>query len=796
MRSDAQPPNRDWTDDSANRTHTLPGVTAEDKGLGVYGITLAGSATGNGTLRPACDGNPNGNYCPQAWTAYGFSYQLNEGITSNLSLTPQDIVDRTGTPVTWTEKIDRTAPTIAVSDDLGTLTSTPVTDGQDLFAGTVTATDGSVTGTNSDRRSGVKTLKFLIDGAEIDSAMSDPACIDSCAVALPEYTFSYDEYQPGSTHELKVIAVDRLDHPATKTWSVKVPAPSDYGDLLSSWRTKVEAGVDAGSPLPLTGSMPAVPADWSTPDACEGSTAAVGACFDRTKQWISAVQTWISSNRLTALDFSNLPEMPTYGWAPIVTASDLTYAMHRGFEIIKKSTVLTDLTARSRVALTFHVPQTPAQVLAVLGSPVLTQGVELRGVFEPGGMAVTGAASQSPLQLTADQITRFYNDQLALVQRQTASLNDSIADPGGDDGTFLEDDDLQAAQTRLAQMNRMATALNERQPYITGIVADVSVAQLSALVALPGAALKTLGSSSLLDPDDSSGLLNRTLENSSTDAEVAAWRASGQPPADSSTSARLAEPDLTQAAALDIINGKTCRQLGESVRALNIPDSFMPNRESARITLKDGNDKVSQLRMRWTLPGALRWFCGAPAAKRGFEPDTKPRDNGIVNGPTAEPRWSGNWTDSGWLSDLPKPYKDDLACGTLANCDNTDVYKVSTYPDFSIGSGNPSALHYGALYSTSFETDTGDTNSGVAYIRGQQNEKAKSKLENGYCRTRSLASFHVYLDRYCMFGRGKYKFMSITVPNQRFKNRKYSWLPDDRPSDYTVIGTGKGSGGR
>jgi hypothetical protein len=62
MRSDAQPPNRDWTDDSANRTHTLPGVTAEDKGLGVYGITLAGSATGNGTLRPACDGNPNGNY--------------------------------------------------------------------------------------------------------------------------------------------------------------------------------------------------------------------------------------------------------------------------------------------------------------------------------------------------------------------------------------------------------------------------------------------------------------------------------------------------------------------------------------------------------------------------------------------------------------------------------------------------------------------------------------------------------------------------------------------------------------
>lgn len=212
MRSDAQPPNRDWSSDSANLTHTLPGVTAEDRGLGVYGITLAGAASGNGTLRPSCDGNPNGNYCPKAWTTSGFSYQLNEGVTG-LSLTPTDIVDNVGAAQTWTEKIDRSAPTItnvsgSLYDRRGNVIRT--TDRQLR----VTATDGDASSASTSR-SGVRSIEILVDGVRATSGYSEQSCPQSSCPLSFDFTLAND--LPEGTHTIQVVAKDHVGLVARST---------------------------------------------------------------------------------------------------------------------------------------------------------------------------------------------------------------------------------------------------------------------------------------------------------------------------------------------------------------------------------------------------------------------------------------------------------------------------------------------------------------------------------------------------------------------------------------------------
>jgi hypothetical protein len=216
MRSDAQPPNRDWTDDSTNPTHTLPGVTAEDKGLGIYGITLAGAASGNGTLRPSCDGNPNRNYCPTAWTAYGFSYQLNEGITG-LSLTPQDIVDRTGSPVTWTEKVDRTFPDL-------TLTGTAIDENYLQTGAYALRVDGR-DGSSTSPRSGMRRLTVAVansGGQETqlydsgDSSCAAGSCSMNTDLQIDAGNLAEGRYS------LIARATDQLGHQSTAKKAVVV----------------------------------------------------------------------------------------------------------------------------------------------------------------------------------------------------------------------------------------------------------------------------------------------------------------------------------------------------------------------------------------------------------------------------------------------------------------------------------------------------------------------------------------------------------------------------------------------
>ncbi len=187
------------------------------------------------------------------------------------------------------------------------------------------------------------------------------------------------------------------------------------------------------------------------------------------------------------------------------------------------------------------------------------------------------------------------------------------------------------------------------------------------------------------------------------------------------------------------------------------------------------------------------YFCGANKGKRGFEPETKPWDNGTVNGSNAARRWSSDWTDSGYQTNLPKAYKDDLACGSSDACDTRIRSRTSTYPDFSIGSGNGRAIKYGKLYYSRFETNTGDSDEGRAIIRGSQVRKAKKKsAESVYCRIRSVNNGHLYLDRFCLFSEDKQCIRHQDIRTRRFLYRRIDWRTADRPNCY--IGTDLGSG--
>lgn len=247
MRSDAQPPNRDWTDDSANPTHTLPGVTAEDKGLGIYGITLAGAASGNGTLRPSCDGDPNRNYCPKAWTAYGFSYQLNEGSTT-LSLTPQDIVDNAGAAQTWTEKVDRSAPTLSLSGGLYDARNGYISSSQDLSLQAV-ATDGELTPASA-QRSGVSSVTATVDGQPMTNSPLTVPCTrpeGSCALTLNTAitTAQLQALDGRLEHTVTITAIDALNQSSTQSFTFRTdsvePATAIDDNLAqSSGRTLTE----------------------------------------------------------------------------------------------------------------------------------------------------------------------------------------------------------------------------------------------------------------------------------------------------------------------------------------------------------------------------------------------------------------------------------------------------------------------------------------------------------------------------------------------------------------------------
>lgn len=156
----ATPASRDWTDEPAGTPHTItPG--AHDDGLGIYGIGLNGDyATGGGFIRQGCEGHIDRSPCPANWSQ-SFTYTLNEGV-NNLNIAAQDFVDNRNPGGSWTEKIDRSAPTLsAPSGSLWDARNRP----DDHRAEGVYASTATLKATATDAGAGVAEIEVYLDGA-------------------------------------------------------------------------------------------------------------------------------------------------------------------------------------------------------------------------------------------------------------------------------------------------------------------------------------------------------------------------------------------------------------------------------------------------------------------------------------------------------------------------------------------------------------------------------------------------------------------------------------------------------
>ncbi|MDP8908364.1 MAG: hypothetical protein M3N47_04445 [Chloroflexota bacterium] len=736
MRSDSQPPNRDWSDDSANRTHTLPGVTAEDRGLGVYGITLAGAASGNGTLRPSCDGNPNGNYCPKAWTAYGFSYQLSEGST-RLSLTPTDIVDNSGAALTWSEKIDRSAPDVSVSGGLRDLAAGIDDSGRDLYELNITATDG----TPSNPRVGVRDVVVSVDGNEIERLISDADCVESCKVS-DEIFFDTDDLSEGQ-HTISVQATDRLGHASTPiSWTIHVPREQHYTAKVAAWKADIERRVDDAVPLvSLTGPMPTPPDDWRRESDCEASIDALRGCYEAIQTWAEAVRTWLSHNLAVLSLAGELPNPPTFEYtkASDSTGLELTRSTRDAFELAK--TALASPLDQLNVSIAFHDPVTPTAALDALPELAAPDQVALTGVFGPDDADISGTMSSPTPVLLSEAIEDLYNQQVTIAREDIADVEAIVAEDA---------DEAEVNQQFISEHQAFVAALQTRQPFITGIGAKMPLpALLDNLVDLDAA--NVIKSIRLLPADQPIGTGIELLSETRTNTAVV--RAAQRRQA-TSTATATANTDFPPGAPRCYDPGAGGRGPMRNNVLDPTPTYWAPSRHSANTSIgaPDGarHLKVHRLRWRWKAAESLAWMCSDSPGDRNVEIEAKvyPNDN---------ERWSDNWESNNARKYTQhngpaggKIHQDDIATGkTFPFVDK------QRYPDFSIVFQSSREFRYRRLYKVRFVTNEGhtdDTDSRVIYSV-QATSRGTGKLFNAtideadYCDLRG--------DDYksCMFAR-------------------------------------------
>jgi len=216
--STATPSSRDWTDEPADTPHTVtPGV--HDDGLGIWGIGLDGAATGGGFVRHGCEGHIDRSPCPSDWSK-PFTYTLNEGV-STLTAYGQDFVSNR-TPAapagTWTEKIDRSPPTITeVRGPLADAAGATIAGG--AYTLHVDATDGTSGGSPAQRRSGGKQITIRVSDAAGERILSSPArtcATDSCELH-EDITISEDVLGGPGTKSISITASDQLGHQSSPT---------------------------------------------------------------------------------------------------------------------------------------------------------------------------------------------------------------------------------------------------------------------------------------------------------------------------------------------------------------------------------------------------------------------------------------------------------------------------------------------------------------------------------------------------------------------------------------------------
>jgi hypothetical protein len=216
-----------WTDDGGQSYTLTTPAHATDQGVGVKYFNLSGpNAQGQWSLLDqamhGCSGD-RADRCPKDLTStdarmnHQISYTLPEG-ANTVQLSASDYTWRTSSPVSWTQKIDRTPPDLQLSGSLAAQDS-KILD-QQTYDLSATANDGS-SASPSTQRSGVSSLEVKLDG--VSKVLVTPTCSsgDCPSSANASWTLDAAQLQPG-THTVEIKALDQLNHQRIKTLTLLV----------------------------------------------------------------------------------------------------------------------------------------------------------------------------------------------------------------------------------------------------------------------------------------------------------------------------------------------------------------------------------------------------------------------------------------------------------------------------------------------------------------------------------------------------------------------------------------------
>jgi len=206
------PSSSGWTNDN-NAEHQAP-VSAHDDGLGLKSFTLTGASGGAQTVTHGCTGDVYRSVCPKD-ASLTFAYRLSEGVNT-LGFHSRDIVDNQSATHTWTQRIDRSAPSIAFS---GPAYDRRQSMPRSTYALRVTASDGN-TSSDSARRSGATRIKAVINGTRVLLDESQPCSGDSCQL-VRDVPVEAAGLEPGANY-VDVTAYDAVGNQSTQRFDFTV----------------------------------------------------------------------------------------------------------------------------------------------------------------------------------------------------------------------------------------------------------------------------------------------------------------------------------------------------------------------------------------------------------------------------------------------------------------------------------------------------------------------------------------------------------------------------------------------
>lgn len=189
-------------------------ATATDPGLGVRAIELTTQVAGGGThvetSTHPCGGN-RFSQCPDTWaTSLPYGSALPEG-ESTVSLTATDVLGHRSAPVSWTARVDRSAPALALSGPLADADGDWVGAGSLSLGATATEAGGS----------GAESIEVLVDGERADFVEQD--CEDGGCELTRSFEFDPSDYSQG-LHTITVRARDQLGNVTERSLEVGVDA--------------------------------------------------------------------------------------------------------------------------------------------------------------------------------------------------------------------------------------------------------------------------------------------------------------------------------------------------------------------------------------------------------------------------------------------------------------------------------------------------------------------------------------------------------------------------------------------